>query len=468
MTYWNTALLALLMLPAQLFGQSKLNAIVESKRFFVPGKGERVDVDITVLGSTAAWSMDERGFRQAQVQTLTLVERGDQIVDFRKTLMISPDRADTLDGDFLHQEQFLLAPGEYALTVELDDANDPDTMKTYVHIPLLVPLRRAVSLSDIEFTMKPERGADEQVIPFAGSYFPPETDRLGFYAEVYGTREYFGPDSPFIAVAQIEERETGQVTGTFRHVQHFKSDTVVPLGLEFGIGKLPSGNYLLVLEVRDRNDSLVARREQFFQRNNPVSYDPSILKPGELGPNFTDAFKDADTLAEHISSMRPIAEELERKIIDDRWKDKKLDLMRQFMYTFWYNRAPADPQGAWEKYRQAVIYVNKKFGCRNMRGYQSDQGYAYLRYGAPNTVVDRSNETGVTPYMIWHYYRAGKYSNRRFVFIQPERSTTCWTLLTSDIPGELNDPNWLDRIVPGVADGGLERQEVQSNYDDPR
>ena len=142
--------------------------------------------------------------------------------------------------------------------------------------------------------------------------------------------------------------------------------------------------------------------------------------------------------------------------------------MRQLMYTFWYNRGPSDPKAAWEKYRQAVIYVNKKFGCRNMRGYQSDQGYIFLRYGAPNTVVDRSNETGVTPYMIWYYYRAGAYTNRRFVFYQPERSTTCWTLLTSDMTGELSNSQWLDMIVPGFADGGAKREEVLNNYNNPR
>ncbi len=467
MTKWGSALFATLVLSATAFSQSQLDAVVEAKRFNAPGLGDRVDVNISVIGNTALWTMDERGFQQAKVEALTVVEQNGQIVDFRKTLVRSPERADTLQGDFIHQEHFVLKPGSYSLSVELHDQNIADTARTYVNIPLVVPARtQAVSISDIMFMIQGKEG--ESPTPFPGTYYPASTDKLGFYAEVYGTIEKFGKGGPFLAVTQIEEYETKHVAGSFRSVQRLKADTVVPLGMEFGVSKLPTGNYLLAVEVRDRNDSLVESKTQFFQRYNPIAYDPATIVAGELGPNFTDAYTDADTLAEYLSSMRPVAEELERKMIDDRWKDKKPDLMRQLMYTFWYNRAPSDPKAAWERYLQAVNYVNKKFGCRNKPGYQSDQGYIYLRYGAPNTVVDRANSTSALPYMIWHYYRAGRYSDRRFVFYQPERSTTCWTLLTSDMPGELNNNTWLDMLVPGNADGGVERGQVMDNYNNPR
>lgn len=466
MAYPRSLVLAAFVLPIMLAAQSRLDAVVETKRFHEPGKGELVDVNTSILGSTVIWAMDDRGFVQAQVDALITLERDGKIIDFRKARVASPERADTLQGDFIYQERFLLQPGSYAITIELHDANLADTTKTYVQTPLVIPARGwDATLSDIMFTL-PDR-AGQPMHPYPGTYFPKEVDKLAAYCEAYGTLDRFGKEGQFLAVTQVENYETGQVAGNFRHVQRSKSDTVVPLGVEFGIGKLPSGNYLLAVELRDRQDSLVQRRTQFFQRNNPISYDPARMLAGELGPNFTDAFTESDTLAEHLSSMRPIADELERKMIDDQVKNKNLEVMRQVMYTFWYNRSPGSPETAWEKYLQAVKYVNRQFGCRNMRGYQSDQGYVYLRYGAPNTVVNRSNETGVVPYMIWHYYRAGRYNDRRFVFYQPERSTTCWTLLTSDMPGELNDSHWLDRIVSGAADAGAARNEVLDNYNNP-
>ncbi|MBS1546580.1 MAG: GWxTD domain-containing protein [Bacteroidetes bacterium] len=459
--------LAAMLLSLHLCGQPRLNAIVETKRFMVPNKGERVDVHITIVGNTVVWTTDERGFQQAKVDALTMIEKDGDIQDFRKTLIQSPDRADTLQGDFLNQESFLLQPGAYSLSVELHDANSTDTARTYVHVPLVIGDRtQGISISDILFTLP---GAPhEEPMPFPGSYFPPGSDKLGFYAEIYGTIGAFGPKGPFLEVTSIEDYETGKVVGNFRFPKRLVADTVVPVGTEFDIALLPTGNYLLTVEIHDRKDSLIERRAQFFQRNNPVTLDPNSLATGQLGANFTDAFADPDTLAEYLNSMRPIADELERKMIDDRWKDRKPALMRQLMYTFWYNRSPSDPKAAWDRYNAAVTYVNRKFGCRNMRGYQSDQGYIYLRYGAPNTVADRSNETTAVPYMIWHYYRAGRYADRRFVFYQPERSTTCWTLLTSDMPGELNNSKWLDMLAPGFADGGAKRDEIMDNYKNPR
>jgi GWxTD domain-containing protein len=464
---WRAIFVSALLLPSVGWGQAKLDAMVETKRFHEPGVGERVDVNITIIGNTAFWTTDERGFQQAKVEALTLIEKDGAIVDFRKTLVQSPDRADTLQGDFLRQESFRLQPGAYALSVELHDANLADTARTRFRMPLVIGDRRqGVSISDILFTLT--KGPDNKISPFPGTYFPPEHDRLGYYAEVYGTLEAFGPGGAFLAITQVENYETGKVVGNYRIAQRMKADTVVPVGSEFNIGKLPTGNYLLAVEVRDRKDSLMARQAQFFQRNNPITFDPNVVQAGELGMNFTDAFTDPDTLAEYLNSMRPVADELERKMIDDRWKDRKPDLMRQLMYTFWYNRNPSNPKGEWERYHEAVVYANKMFGCRNMRGYQSDQGYVYLRYGAPNTVLDRSNETTAVPYMIWHYYRAGKYTDRRFVFYQPERSTTCWTLLTSDMPGELNNSRWLDMLAPGFSDGGVKRDEILQNYNTPR
>src|SRR5690606_36452894 len=103
MTKWCSLLAAAILLPFTLVGQSRLNAVVETKRFYEPGKGELVDVNISVIGGTALWTMDERGFQQAKVEALTVIEQDGRIVDFRKTLVRSPERADTLQSDFIHQ-----------------------------------------------------------------------------------------------------------------------------------------------------------------------------------------------------------------------------------------------------------------------------------------------------------------------------------------------------------------------------
>lgn len=196
----------------------------------------------------------------------------------------------------------------------------------------------------------------------------------------------------------------------------------------------------------------------------------------DLEGKFAGAFTNRDSLVDHIASLRPIADHLEGKIIEDRYKDKDMDLMKRFFYTFWSNRS-ADPERAWQAYRQEVIKVNKLFGCRVLKGYETDRGRVYLKYGPPNTMMDRFNEMGTLPYTIWHYYRAGKFTNRRFVFWQPDLANNCLPLLHSEVPGELNNPQWnyllhtRTQPPPGVnvtQPNTLESDRVMEFFNDPR
>ncbi|MBX2972999.1 MAG: GWxTD domain-containing protein, partial [Flavobacteriales bacterium] len=247
---------------------------------------------------------------------------------------------------------------------------------------------------------------------------------------------------------------------------------------EFDIAELPSGNYVLAVEARDRSGTLIARRDQFFQRNNPIryNYDLQSMNTLDLDGRFDGAFSNRDTLVGHIASLRPIADPLEAKIIDDRHKDKDMELMKRFFYSFWANRS-ADPEKAWEAYRQEVVKVNRMFGCRVLKGYETDRGRVYLKYGAPNTMMDRFNEMGTLPYSIWHYYRAGRFTNRRFVFYQPDMVTNCFQLLHSEVPGEMNNPQWNNLLhvrnvaLPGVQTkqpGTIESDRVMEFFNDPR
>ena len=76
-------------------------------------------------------------------------------------------------------------------------------------------------------------------------------------------------------------------------------------------------------------------------------------------------------------------------------------------------------------------------------GAETDMGYIYLRYGPPNTIVKRHNETDYYPYEIWHYHRAGPFTNKRFLFFSPHMVAECFTLLHSDMLGEVSNNDWL-------------------------
>lgn len=455
---------------------STLDALVETKRFQSPSGSVQLDVNVSVLGGTATWKLNDRGTRQAQVDVLMLVEKDTTIVDYRKASVLGPERTDTATTDFLIDEHFLLAPGEYVLSVELSDVHGPASNLSQWRGPLVIPAKAAgISFSDLLLTNGSRTDAQGAIVPnpFAGTYYPAEVGRLGFYTELYGTDQQLGKDSLFMVTTQIETFETKQVKGEFKRQQRKTSAATVPVSVEFPIDGLPSGNYLLVVEVADRSGSMLARQEQFFQRNNPLRYDITALESVSVTNTFADAITDRDTLAENIACLRPIATDLERRMIDARWKDKDLTLMKRFFYTFWANRDGFDPERAWNKYNEQVVMANKMYGCRNQKGYENDRGITFLKYGLPSTVVDQSQDNRQLPYLIWHYYKAGRYSDKRFVFWQQNVGIGCWELMHSEIPGEIKNYNWQSQLTQPLGPASLNRTgtpegiRMDDNFDRP-
>ena len=480
-----TLLFILVLLPS--IGQAGVDLVAETRVFHVPDRGPRVEVNMAFIAGTMMLAPNEHGFNQARVETITIIEQNGEVKAFSKVELQGSERLDSLQGDLVHQEFFELPPGEYDLSIEARDLNSPDTAITRYRAPLAVgELPEGVSISDLMFAERIEPAENGpatkfgyQVVPLISDYFPRELKVLNFYAEIYGTADHFGTDSLYLLTYQIEGFEDKKVAGSFKKNSRMKARPVEPVMATFDIGELRSGNYLMVLEVRDRKGELVARREQFFQRNNPVpviAYDIRSLENVDMANTFVDAISDPDTLADHINSLRPIADPLERKIIDDRWRDRDMDHMKRFFYSFWANRS-TDPEQAWKDYHVQVVKVNKLFGCRIMKGYETDRGYVFLKYGAPNTMMDRFNEMGTLPYSIWHYYRAGRYSNKRFIFYQPDLANYCMQLLHSEVPGEVQNPQWNqvlhgrnthNRNVDTQDPRTIESDRVREFYNDPR
>jgi len=438
-------LLSCLLLSFALPATAAVDAFVETKTFYGDGFKPTVGIHFAFNGASAVHLANERGFQQASLEVLTIIQKNGAILDFRKTLVQGPERTDDNRPDFLHTESFQLDPGVYDLLFELRDLNGVDTTVGRFSQPLAVaPPGAGLFFSDILLAERFDAIADggNIAVPYLGTYYPPDVDALNFFAEVYGADKVFGTDSLYLLSWQLEVFEDKMVFGNYKAVKRVKASEAEPVMTQFDIAALPSGNYLLSLEVRGRKGDLQGRKELFFQRNNPIAYDMQSLGGIAMGNTFADAMTNVDTLLEHINSMRPVAMDLERKIIDDRVKDRDLALMQRFFYSFWFNRNGYAPEQAWENYRKEVIKVNALYGCRNRKGYMTDQGVIRLKYGAPNSVADQPMDNDGYPYQIWHYYRCRNYNDRRFIFYQPERVGECYELLHSDMPGEIQNKNW--------------------------
>ena len=104
------------------------------------------------------------------------------------------------------------------------------------------------------------------------------------------------------------------------------------------------------------------------------------------------------------------------------------------------------PQIEWENYYAQVKRVNNSFSAIRIKGYETDRGRVFLKYGAPDRIVQNHNEPGAYPYEIWHYYTLEKQRNKKFVFMTRDIATNDFQLIHSDAIGELNNSRWTSEI----------------------
>ena len=133
--------------------------------------------------------------------------------------------------------------------------------------------------------------------------------------------------------------------------------------------------------------------------------------------------------------------------------------MQKYFHAFWIQTKPENPYEGWLSYKKQVYYTEKLFSTQIKHGFETDRGRVHLKYGAPNTVMDRPSEPSAYPYQIWQYYRIGQRSNVRFVFYNPDLVTNDYPLLHSEMQGELQNYRWQHDLH--------KRNSPNINIDDP-
>jgi GWxTD domain-containing protein len=219
---------------------------------------------------------------------------------------------------------------------------------------------------------------------------------------------------------------------------------IIPILKEYDISTLPSGNYKLHIEARDKDNNLITDAQLFFQRSNPdISFSLDNLAAVSISNTFADRITSPDTLDEFIRCLAPRATELEKSFIYKQLESAEMETKQQFLYNFWATRNPTNPEGEWMKYYELVISVNAAYKTQIHKGYETDRGRVYLQYGPPNIISESYNEPSSYPYEIWQYYElAGGQRNKRFVFYTTDLITNNFQLLHSDAIGEIYNYKW--------------------------
>ena len=435
----------------------KLNAVYAYSTFYSAEEGPFVETYLLVDGKSAQYSVNEKNLFQATIEVTMVFKQNDSIVAFKKYQLLSPETADTtkIDFNFLDQQRTLIPNGTYDLELTILDKNSKN--KPFFNIEkVIVNLnKKELIISDIELieSMKKtektnilsKSGFD--IIPYIINFYPKNIEKISFYSEIYNATSVLGENEPFLINYYLESWETQLPMVKFNRVKRETTKgTNVIIG-EFLLNDLPSGNYNLVIAVKDKNNETKVSKKLFLYRSNPdVKYNESDFKNIDLSMLFVSKMKNLDTLTDYLKSLYPISTELERVFANNSLKRDDLPSMQKYFYNFWYTRNPSNPEKAWRDYFAELQKVNKMYRTGNRKGYETDRGRVYLQYGEPNTISKSENEPSAYPYEIWHYYNLRNQTNRRFVFYTEELATNDYELIHSDALGEINDPRWQIKI----------------------
>lgn len=425
--------------------------------------------------STVVYNQFEPGKYKATVEIQTIFRQGEKICNFSKEALDSPVVTDTANimGAFVDQQRFSLENGEYEMEITVKDLNNPSqvpftaTQTIVIDYPADAPAVSDILLVDsYSKASAPSKltKSGYELVPRIYSFYLNNTNSLTFYAELYNMDRYYPEGGQYLVNYFVQSYESSQKMKEFNFVKRMDVSNANILLNTLNIKDLPTGNYYLVVEMRDRSNKLLASNSVFFQRYNPgAEMNLEDLSSTSLTNTFVESIDNLDSLREYLRCLNPRCSEAERDYVNNLVKTDDKLTMQQFLYNFWNTRAPLNPKNAWDEYYAQVLRVNASYSTRTKKGYMTDRGYVYLKYGTPDSINEEPFEPGAYPYEIWHYYEVAGQRNRRCVFMSQDMVTNDYTLIHSDITGEVNNPKWQLMIYSRFTGQGTIDQTAPNN-----
>jgi GWxTD domain-containing protein len=435
-----------------------LQAFLAYSTFYSPEKGPFIETYLSVIGKSVIYKKNENQKFQATIEVTLSFSRNDSILYGDKYNLKSPEVQDTTDlnFNFLDQQRVSLENGKYIMGIKISDKNGSGNFfESQQAITISYP-EGIINISDIELlesykkseSPTPLTKSGYDLIPYISGYqtlfYPNTINKLKFYTEIYNAKEILGAEN-FVVSYYLQETGSKKIIPTYNHFSKEEAQDVNALLADLSINDLPSGNYTLVVEVRNKTNELKAFKEVLFQRSNKDKQKTTPntdLSSVNTENTFAANISKKELLTEYIRSLRPISESNEMIWADNQLKIADVSLMQKFFYDFWQRRNPQNPEEAWLIYQEEVKKVNAAYGTRIRKGYDTDRGRVYLKYGPPNSNTPSMNEPDAYPYEIWHYYKLKNQTNRKFIFYNPDLVTNDYILLHSDALGELKNDAW--------------------------
>jgi GWxTD domain-containing protein len=427
---------------------------------FGPDNAAYTELYFRLPGQTLHYMADENGgYRfSSLLQYRILLNKKTIFAD--KVWIRGPLLADTKHAsrDLLTQVRVQLQPGTYRIEIEVADGYD-STGFSFLPAEISVepfPMKMSgIELLDTAFASSNTRSSfyrdGFEVMPLV---LHNVQSRLQFYTEFYGMAdkkslltEYYLEGGSYKFPTLVKTRKL-QPSGRIRLLDGLDVSTLGP------------GDYLLRVNIYDEENTLLSSGTVPFVR---------LLTLPLPGGNTATALEMFDALPARYyvalaPYLQPIASETELSGLESAMSANDSPAIKDWYYNFWSVKNKEKPYAAWQQYLDLITREEALFGSVNRKGYQTDRGRIFLRFGEPNGMSASHDEQEAYPYEIWQYHQAGNQRNVKFVFYDPSDVGKDYVLLYSDLRGLANNAKWKKIIYSRTDTSRPEEDKVPKHY----
>ncbi|MFT4759531.1 MAG: GWxTD domain-containing protein [Paraglaciecola sp.] len=411
-----------------------------------------VEIHLHVVGASVDFKPIDTLQMQAAVDVTLIFKKGEEIVKFDRFRLNSPLTPRAMD--FIDLKRYELKNGSYNLEASFEDVNSPENKVSYDADFKVYFSKERVQQSDIQLVSvfrNAEPGEKNAFIKSglylenaAFNFYGKNAENLTYYNEIYNTEQKIGED---FMMSYIIEKLLGndkKETVLIGHKRKKPEPVVVALQ-NIDIRELDSGNYNLIVEIRDRNKGLLSKKSLSFQRSNPRlnAEMEELAKNADVDLEFVADLTDQD-LRYSLKALYPIMGAEDGEYINAIIANKKRRSMQEYLFGYWAQINPNNPKVPYEGYMKVARAVDKTYASGFGYGFESDRGYIFMKYGKPSDVVTVEDEPDAPPYEIWSYndFPKTQQSNVKFLYYNPTLATGQFQLLHSTAKGEANNPRW--------------------------
>ena len=309
-------ILLLSFIATQIVAQEKnINSFISYGTFNITSESAKpyLETYITFDCNSLVYVKETGGQYEASVNLTIIFKQGESIKNYDKYTINSPKVSDTtnIDGFFMDVQRYSLANGEYQMEITIEDANNKSlpykvTETIVVDYPEDICFSSIIALEDYKPSTTESANSKNgyDIIPMVMPYYPESTNRLTFYAEIYNTKKVLGENEKYLLNTYLKTFESNTIINNFYFTKRMNvKDTEVVINT-MDISNLPSGNYYLVLEARNRNNEIVGYNQFFFQRSNSnYQIDNSALATINPENVFSGNIDNIDTIKEYIRTI---------------------------------------------------------------------------------------------------------------------------------------------------------------------